>query len=674
MARYELRPGQLQMARAVQRALASGQVLLCEAGTGTGKTLAYLVAAILSRQKVVVSTATRALQDQIFSQDLPLIEGALGLEPRAALMKGLANYVCRRRYAEFAASPEAHTARFTSALAALERWLGRTETGDFSEIDELEESDPIFAEVAASSDTRVGAACPFYADCFITKMKRRADAARILVVNHHLFFADLVLRGPHPGKVIPDYDAAIFDEAHQLEDIATVFFGLQLSSGQLERVVSDAERALLRARAAGAGGAQDSLRQLLAHVRSAAVAFWQQLRAEAPSEVGRVTLEREVWAGSPQQVWHVLDADLEALGASVQTAYLRLGAQSPSPSERESRASLRETLAVVERRTDQVRQQLCQIIEGAAGMVSWFEPAERRATLGCSAVDVSAVLRQQIFESIPSVVLTSATLATSYPDGGEGCPATLAGELARSPFAFLRSRLGLTGADIAVTELVVPSPFDFERRALLYIPRDLPPPTSRGFVAAAIERVAELVELTRGGALVLATSLRSMRALANGLREQLLGYPVLVQGEAPKRTLLDELRRSGDAVLVATMGFWHGVDIPGPSLRLVVLEKIPFAVPTDPVVRARSLALEQSGQSAFMHLAVPAAAITLKQGFGRLIRTRADRGIVALFDERIHRRGYAGRILAALPPAARTTELEAVRRFWAGADSPGASG
>lgn len=653
---YEPREGQLEMAAAVERALAEDRVLLCEAGTGTGKTLAYLVPAILSGRKVVISTATRALQEQIFFRDLPLIERALGLAPRAALMKGLSNYLCRRRYAEFRASPESLRPLHQKALEAVERFLDSTETGDLGELAGLPEDHPIRAELASASETRLGASCPHFDECFVTRMRREAEAARLVVVNHHLFFADLAMRGPHPGKVIPDYDAVIFDEAHQLEDVATEFFGLRVSSTRIARLLRDASRALVLAGASDplfGGHAYGSIER----AERASQAFFDGLGRLVRGAEGRVTLERDVWSGPLQGAWHELDAALEAVAAQASLSLGRLSQRAPGSSPIGVEA-LSEALELAERRADSLRDQLRQIVEGAPGRITWYEAARDRQALSSSPVDLSHLLRERIFHGVASVIMTSATLATlsAASDGdGDGAP---------SPFAYFRSRVGLDDGAIDVTELVVPSPFDFERAALLYTPRDLPPPNDGEFVAAAAERIVELVAITDGGCFVLTTSIRSMRAFERLLRRALPKRRVFVQGEAPKATLLSAFRAQGDAVLVATSSFWEGVDVPGDALRLVVLEKIPFSVPTDPLVRARSAELERVGENPFMKLFVPAAAIALKQGFGRLIRTRNDMGIVALLDERIHRRGYGSKLLAALPPAKRCHDLESVRRFW----------
>jgi ATP-dependent DNA helicase DinG len=636
------------MARAVERALAESRVLLCEAGTGTGKTLAYLVPAVLSGKKVVISTATRALQEQIFHKDLPLVARALGREPRAALVKGLSNYLCRRRFSELRQSPEALRPTIARALDAVTRWSDETLRGDLAELASLREDDPVRLAVASSSETRLGPGCAHYEECFVTRMKRTAEAAQIVIVNHHLFFADLALRGPHPGRVLPDYDAVVFDEAHRLEDIATEFFGIRISETRLERALADAERSFALAGTGDPLFAPTTAR-LLEQAQEAARALFDELDRVAPGNEPRSTLGREDFSGNVAAHWIAVDAALEGVEALAAATRGRLatatGPRRSVPAE--------DALEATERRMALLRTELATIVDGGSGRVTWFDRGGRGRALSSAPVDMSRMLRERVFESVPSVILTSATLATgrSSTDGG-------------GAFRYVRTRLGLDGDTVGVEELVVGSPFDFARQALLYTPRDLPPPASPGFVKGASARIAELVRLTGGGCFVLTTSLRSMRLFHQALRALLPDARLFVQGDAPKATLLDAFREAGDAVLVATMSFWEGVDVPGRALRLVALEKIPFLVPTDPIVRARAEAIEAEGKSAFSSLHVPAATIVLKQGFGRLVRTRRDAGIVALLDERVHRRGYGKALLAALPPAARADDFDAVERFW----------
>lgn len=658
---WEPRPGQLRMALAVERALASEQVLLCEAGTGTGKTFAYLVPALLSGRKVVVSTATRALQDQIYQRDLPLLVDALGRDVPVALMKGLGNYLCRRRLGEALHHAAALEPARAQALSVVARFAETSESGDVAELSALPEDHPLWVDVTSSSETRVGAECGHFEECFVTRMKRDAERARVVVVNHHLFFADLAVRGDgHPGKVLPDHDAVIFDEAHQLEDVATSFFGLRLSRARLEQVIRDARRALDRA---GLGdlllAASEGDGRSLPLLERASDGFFAALSGLARRDEGRVAVEPEAWVELRTRHEALADA-LGAFGTFTRSLAARLDAGEGSV-RGEKAAAAAEALGVAGRRAESMASELSVIVRPGGGRVSWVEVGARNVAVGASPIDVSEILRDGVFDSTPAVVLTSATLgATAATESSE----LVAGqEPPGSPFAFLRGRLGLDSTCASVEELALPSPFDFASSALLYVPTDLPEPRDAGFVAAAAERIHELVRCSGGGAFVLTTSKRSMRALHERLAAS-LDVPPLLQGTAPKATLVARFREAGDAVLVATSSFWEGVDVPGRALRLVVLEKIPFAVPTDPVFAARARELEARGESAFSRLAVPQAAIALRQGFGRLIRGERDRGVVALLDGRALAKGYGRRLLAALPPAPRTDQLGQVRQFF----------
>jgi ATP-dependent DNA helicase DinG len=643
---YEEREGQLAMADAVERALRESRTLICEAGTGTGKTLAYLVPAIQSGLKVVVSTATKALQEQILVKDLPLVAEHLGLDPRAALGKGLGNYLCLRRFDELRHSAGAHPdPAIRRSLPLLERWARDTETGDRAELVTLAEGDPIWREVCSSSETRIGQDCEHFDRCFVTRMKRELEEARLLVVNHHLFFADLAVkaaaaeRGFAGAGALPPYDAVIFDEAHELEAVATDFFGVRLSRSRVDALLRDAERAFL---AAGVGDRRTPAgdpTNLLAVVREAAETFFDVLSRVGspegePRAEGRITLSPEDWIGDAADAYHALDETLEALASWAEVS------------------SKDEAVRLVAQRAQQVRNEAAKIVDVSKNQVTWVEVRPRSVTVGASPIHVGALFRDRVADQVGAVVLTSATLTTGAPGSA-------------NRFRFLRSRMGLDETvTVPVDELEVPSPFDYPRAAVLYTPRDLPEVNDPAFVEHAASRVAELCAVTGGGAFLLCTSVRAMHAFAAALAGRTKRRP-LVQGDAPKLTLVRRFRADGDAVLIATMSFWEGVDVPGDALRLVIIDKLPFAVPSDPVVAARCRAIEEAGQNPFVSYSVPEAAITLKQGFGRLIRTRTDRGVVAILDRRVRTRGYGASMLAALPPARRTDQLADVTAFWA---------
>lgn len=646
---WEMREGQLAMAQAVEIALEEEKHLLVEAGTGTGKTLAYLVPAVLSGRKVVISTATRALQEQIFVKDLPIVAealGAYGIGVSASLMKGLGNYLCLRRFGEARASGEHSRDR---DFARIVGWALGTETGDRAELGDLAEDARAWHEVASSSETRIGAGCEHYERCFVTRMRQQAEDAQIVVVNHHLFLADLALRtgprGQH-ASVIPAYDAVIFDEAHQIDDIATDFFGTRVSSAKVDALLRDAEASLARANALEAlksGPVRGTLEQ--AHEASraffAAIAF-DAARANGGGALGpgdkRVLGENDV-SDAMRDAHAALDLRLEAL------EYIARGRGGEGGGRDEA-------LQLVAHRTAELRESMRDILRGTrvdedgevGDVVRWIDVRPRSVALGASPVDAGSILRSRLFDRVPTVVCTSATLATG---GG---------------FHFTKSRLG---APPHADEVLLASPFDFASRAALYLPEDLPDPNDGRFDEAAAARVAELVKMTDGGAFVLCTSTRAMKSLHALLRGRVPG-PLMVQGERPKHILLSRFRSSGRAVLVATMSFWEGVDVPGWALRLVVLDKIPFAPPTDPVVAARCARVDRDGGNGFTQYSVPSAAMTLKQGFGRLIRSQKDAGIVAILDGRIVRKGYGKALLASLPPARRVRDMTDLLSFWDG--------
>ena len=609
---YEHRSSQLAMGRAVLSALERDELLLVEAGTGTGKTLAYLVPAVLSGKKVVISTGTKTLQDQILEHDLPLLERHLGVAINAAVMKGLNNYLCLRRFDEYVHGAQSLLGRNSRSLPQLIEWAGGTHAGDRAELS-LPDDDMLWGEVQSGADTRIGPKCRFYDDCFVTQMRARAQAARIVIVNHHLYFADLALRGDHPGGVIPEHDAVIFDEAHLIEDVATEFFGASVSSRKLAVLLRDASRTLT------AHGLSSQGERLLAQLAVCA----DEMVAAVPraAEGGRVLLAPEVIAARLREPWLVLDTALEALWAFCQR-----------------NVAEGEPLAQLARRAEQVRTDLATICDGGGrDRVNYAHGRGKGVTLSSSPVEIAPVLRDRLFQRGLSVVLTSATLAI---DGS---------------FAFVRERLGI---DQTCEEHVLASPFDFAAQAALYIP-ELPDPRASEYFDDALKETLALIELTGGGAFVLCTSHRMVQRFDGPLRAA-LGARLLVQGEAPNAVLLARFREHGDAVLLATASFWQGVDVPGRALRLVIMDKLPFDVPSDPLVAARCERLEQRGEQPFMRYLVPSAALTLKQGFGRLIRTRADHGIVAILDSRLSRKGYGKALLRSLPPAKRCRSMAEV--------------
>ncbi len=616
---YESRPQQLEMAHLVARALRGERPAVIEAGTGTGKTLAYLVPAALSEKKVVISTATKTLQEQLAQKDIPLLV-QLGLPVKAAFMKGRGNYLCLLRKEQFEAAPMFMMRNEESLYADVRAWAAETPTGDRAEL-ELPETFAPWREINSTAETCIGQKCSHYDACFIVKMRRAAQSADLVVVNHHLFFADLAVRsssaGDFGGEVIPRYEAVIFDEAHAVEEIATDFFGVQVSNYRAEDLTRDVTRALAT-RPQMPRAAQDAVH----HAEETGAAFFETVGMAMRSDA-RVPLVKNAL----RQSQPALDALQEALRT--------LGAQlSAGASDQE--------ISALERR--------CRDLSSALNTVSaaddpsfayWAERRGRGRFLNAAPIDVAQELRARLYETTRTAIFTSATLAT----GGS--------------LDYFKQRVGL---DDEVTQAVLSSPFDYERQAALYLPTDLPEPNAPGFIEAAAETILALVRLTEGRAFALFTSYRNMQAAHQLLRDR-LSWPTLLQGERPKAALLAEFK-ARPSVLFATQSFWEGVDVPGDALSLVVIDKLPFASPADPLVAARAARINAAGGDAFSSYQVPAAALALKQGFGRLIRTRQDRGIVALLDRRVTQKSYGRFFLRSLPPCPRFDDLESLASFW----------
>jgi ATP-dependent DNA helicase DinG len=623
---YEHRDDQLRLAGSVARALEERRYLVAEAGTGTGKTLAYLAPALLSGRRVVVSTATKTLQEQIWAKDLPLLARA-GLEFEAALLKGRANYWCLDRGDRFARNPTFATREEAGWWPELLAWSRETATGDRAELD-VPDAFAAWRELSASGETCLGRDCERYEDCFVNRARARAAAAQVVLVNHHLFFADLAMRTSRAGaEVLPDYEAVVFDEAHALEDVATEYFGLSVSSWRIEELVHDAARAvadrpdLAQAMKAATGEVARAGEKYFAAVGAAIGA--PAPGGRGPRADGRAPLTAGVLrplAGLQER----LDGALEEVRAAL--------AEDPNPA-----------LAAIARRAAELRVELKAVTALAEPRRVFFAEARGRGVfLRAAPIDVSEELVERLYRRIDTAVFTSATLA------------------AQGSFAYFRRRVGLA-PELDVDEARHAGPFDYPRQAALVVPRDLPEPSDPGFGAAAAQAIRALTGITGGRAFVLCTSTRAMRFLREACRD--LPYRLLLQGERPKHRLVEAFREE-PSVLFATQSFWEGVDVPGEALSLVVIDKLPFAPPSDPVVAARVRAVEAAGGRGFDDLQVPAAALALRQGFGRLVRTRGDRGLVAVLDRRLLTKGYGKAFLATLPECARFSSVADARRWW----------
>jgi len=685
---YEHRRGQLDMAARIAQALAEDERLLVEAGTGTGKTLAYLVPAILSGRKVVVSTATKTLQDQIARVDLPRLQKVLGRPFSFAVMKGLGNYVCRRRLA-------LHE-RQTSLVAdpvfdRLREWVDRTASGERADLTDLPDDSPHWREIASSPETRIGARCPYFESCFVTQMRRRAVEADVVLTNHHLYFADLALRAAWPeAAVLPPHEAVIFDEAHQIEDIAGDFFGVHVSSARILALARDLERAEVdhplragslvarlqgttteladairttvgrgRATATNAGvgrvaegtpatganvGAGASARDAAATSRRRPSGQARPSGPARPTRTSgdevRVPMPDDLWAGAARDAYHQLDAALEDVAAWFDPDGPTIRAATRAAPE----------LSALGRRASALREDLSVLTTVGGGAhvrsdVRWVAAGPRGVSLHAAPIDIGPRLGQAFAAHAGPIVFTSATLTVN------------------GAFDYVRRGLGVTDT---ASEASYPSPFRYARQALLYVAVDLPEPNDVRFVDAAAERAAALCAITHGRALLLFTSYRNLHAVARHLRDVLPPQiPILVQGERPRHALLASLRDNVGSVLLATQSFWEGVDVPGEALSLVVIDRLPFGVPDDPLTAARIQRLREDGADPFTGYQLPRAALALKQGFGRLIRSSADAGIVALLDGRILRRPYGATLLGSLPiDCPRTESLDDVADFW----------
>lgn len=641
---YEYRRGQLQMAQAVEQALEEKRHLIVEAGTGTGKTLAYLVPALRSGKRVIISTATKALQEQLFYKDIPFLESVIfpkgDYKLRVCYMKGRNNYLCRKKLYELVNEPILNGVDEINQFRAIQDWEKNTETGDRAELDTLPENSPLWDKLDARSDACIGQNCSEFDRCFITEMRRRAAESDVIIVNHHLFFADLAIKREADGAadvgVLPECGAVVFDEAHELEDVATNYFGISVSNSRVEDLVRDVE---LTVRQKKIG--DHRLVDACASLRERSGSFFSIL----PPGEGRFEFaNRREFLEENGDEFSSLQHALERLKAELQ-------ALKEKPDE----------IHNFVRRVCELQMAFSFLMESnERNIVYWIErrgeigKQRRRKTdqhklpglkrfvfLQATPIDVSQLLRQSLFEAFETAVLTSATLAVN---GG---------------YQYVKRRLGVEYA----RELVVPSHFDYENQALLYIPPEMPDPRMPAYTDYAVEKIRRVLLCSRGRAFCLFTSYAQMHEVYERLHEQ-LEFPSLIQGQAPKNALLRDFRATPNSVLFATSSFWQGVDVQGEQLSCVIIDRLPFAVPNDPIVAARVRAIDNDGGNAFIEYQVPSAVIALKQGFGRLIRSLNDRGVLVLLDNRVLKKQYGRIFLNSLPPYRRTSQIDDVEAFF----------
>jgi ATP-dependent DNA helicase DinG len=621
---YEHRPGQLAMANAVNDAFQNHQHAIVEAGTGTGKTLAYLLPAICSGRRVVISTATKSLQEQLYQKDVPFLQKHFAPHLKVAVMKGRSNFLCLAKMAALADQPMLKGLEEIDAFRQIREWSRLTETGDRAELTFLPDDSELWSRIDARRETCTGRKCPQFQQCFLTAMQSRAKEADIIIVNHHLFFADLALKQDDFGSILPEYSAVVFDEAHEMEDVASDYFGQQISNYRFEELTRDADQAMRLTH-----NAAPSLLRRTQRIRERSRTFFDTF----PPRDGRFPFTRHEREAFLEQNREAYDALHQAL-KGMETEFAAL-TQKP------------EELLRIARRSFEIRQELAFLFESDEhNFVYWFERRNKGVFLAATPIDVSQILRQRLFEAFDTVILTSATL-------------TVAGR-----FEFIRQRMGLDHAQ----ECSVPPEFDYQEQALLYLPRGMPDVRDAGFAGKAADEIVTLLKLSQGRAFCLFTSYAQMNDLFERVRKR-LDFPLLLQGTAPRSILLERFKTTPNAVLFATASFWQGVDVPGEQLCCVIVDRLPFAVPSDPVVAARVRALEGEGRNPFAEFQVPEAVLALKQGFGRLIRTKTDRGVLALLDTRIQRMPYGKIFLESLPRYRRTHDLGDVGRFL-GASGP----
>ena len=613
---YSVRPMQQQMAAAVEEALAEHTSLICEAGTGTGKTFAYLVPSLLSGKKIIISTGTRHLQDQLYFKDLPIIATAAGVPVRSALLKGRNNYLCRHRLRETERDGRSLSQQQHALLISLQSWLAQSESGDLTELADLQDHSPFKLSITSTTENCLGQECEFYDDCFVFKARKQAAEADLVIVNHHLLLADLALRESGFGEVLPKADSIIFDEAHQLPELAAEFFSESISSRQITELINDS-RLAQHNDAPDVQGFNDILDKLQRAIQDLRLALGK---------------------GDKRSAWQDLTTDTGVIQAVSILA--------------ESLTGLEQALDLLAQRSralDNCRHRCGNLMQMLAAFrereqtetVQWVETRGGGFLLHQTPLDVSRVFQARIAQHECNCIFTSATLAVV------------------TDFSHFAAQLGL--ADVRA--LSWPSPFDYARQSLLYLPPDMPDPADPSYTAHVVTAALSVIKASAGHAFVLFTSHRALQEAASLIMNE-TNYPVLIQGDAGKTELLDTFRNTPHAILLGTASFWEGVDVRGEALSSVIIDKLPFAPPDDPVFRARAARMQEEGRNPFMEYQVPQAIISLKQGVGRLIRDRQDYGVMVICDPRLRSRSYGRKFLESLPAMPVTHDIRDVEEFY----------
>lgn len=621
----EHRSGQEGMAEKVLSFLREGGISVIEAGTGIGKSLAYLIPSALSRKKVIISTATKNLQDQLISQDIPLLREITGISPRVTVLKGRQNYLCRRRFKMFTRQTTFPFPDAGAYLAELAAWASLTETGDRAELASLPEEFPLWMEISAHPDTCLGHRCPLVSECFLLRARNRAQSSEFVITNHHLFFTDLAIRDFSPHGLLPEVETVIFDEAHHLEEIAGDVLGISLGTTQLRRY-------LFRVRLISAAQRDSRIDSALTQIENS----WEQINRSLPAGEYRRRIDAQ-WF--PNEA----DDDLEAISGELRSLSTRLKSISP-PEE------LEEEFGLLTLQAENLAENLTALRRREApNKVFWAERRGTALTLHASPIAVREELEERLYPLYPNLLFTSATLSTPHRKAA-----------AQADFSYFRSRLGISPDASAIS---FPSPFDFRSQALLYLPAGIPEPNDPSYPDHLGRELEKLITASRGRAFLLFTSFTNLNSVATFLDGK-TPYPTFRQGDAPKPELLRMFKSEGNAVLLASMSFWSGVDVPGEPLSLVAIDRLPFDVPDEPIVQARIERIRSEGKDPFYSYQLPAAVLGLRQGIGRLIRRKSDRGVIAVLDPRIRTRGYGKMFLRSLPDMPVARNIQQVEKFF----------